>query len=147
MKEDSDKIRALIVDDDEPSRLLLRSLLSEVCDCTLAVDGKEAIEAVQKSIEAKSLYDLVCLDILMPEVDGLDALKRIRQIEGGHNIPEALRCKVLMTTTVSQLSKTMKAFHYGCSAYLVKPIDKNDLIREMKKLSFGTSFNAKWRGI
>ena len=101
----------------------------------------------EKSIKEKTLYDLVYLDILMPEIDGLDTLKKIRELEQTHNIPESLRCKVIMTTTVSQISKTMKAFHYGCSAYLVKPIDKNELYREIKKIPFGKSLNIKWRGL
>lgn len=140
-------IKTLIVDDDEASRLLLQTLLSEICDCTLAVNGREAIEAVEKAIKEKSLYDLVCLDVLMPEVDGLDALKKIREVEQAHNIPDSLRCKVIMATTVSQMSRTMKAFHYGCSAYLVKPINKHDLYREIKKIPFGKSLNEKWRGL
>ena len=89
---------------------------------------------------------MVCLDIMMPELDGLEALKRMREVENTNGIDEGSRVKVIMTTTANQQAKTMRAFHHGCSGYLVKPISKEALIKEMNKLPLSRSPNAQWRG-
>ena len=82
----------------------------------------------------------------MPEMDGLETLKNIREIEQANAVPKDQCCKVIMTTTASQVSKTMKAFHYGCGSYLVKPITKENLTREINKLPLRRGTNAQWRG-
>lgn len=144
--DDQGKLNILVVDDDSASRQLMGALLSDYGRCTEAHNGAEAIKAVAQSLDDEAPFNLICLDIMMPEVDGLEALKAIRQLEQDKGIVAAERAKVLMTTTASQVSKTMRAFHYGCSGYLVKPISKEKLIKEIKKLPLGKSFNAQRRG-
>ena len=144
--DDQGKLNILVVDDDSASCELMQALLSDYGQCSNANNGAEAIKAVTKSLDDETPFDLICLDIMMPEVDGLEALKAIRQLEQEKGIAEADRAKVLMTTTASQVSKTMRAFHYGCSGYLVKPISKEKLAKEINKLPLGRSFNAQWRG-
>ena len=138
--------RILIVEDDAASRGLMQVLLGEYGECGSACNGAEAVEVFSRALDAAEPFDLVCLDIMMPEMDGLEALKQIREIENTHGIDEPRRVKVIMTTTASQQAKTMKAFHYGCNGYLVKPISKDALIAEMKKLPLRRSKNAQWRG-
>jgi two-component system chemotaxis response regulator CheY len=144
--DDQGKLNILVVDDDSASRELMGALLSDYGRCSEANNGAESIQAVTKSLDDGTPFDLICLDIMMPEVDGLEALKAIRQLEQDKGIAEADRAKVLMTTTASQVSKTMWAFHYGCSGYLVKPISKEKLVKEINKLPLGHSFNVRWRG-
>lgn len=139
------KLKILVVDDDLASRELIKVFLSEYGRCSCAANGFEAIEVVTKSLEDKDPFDLICLDIMMPEIDGLDALKTIRELEQENGLTELDSAKVLMTTAASQVSKTMKAFHYGCSGYLVKPISKENLVNEIDKLPAGRSFNERWR--
>lgn len=139
-------MRILIVDDDRASRELMGMLLAEYGLCAYAHDGVEALEKVTAAIDAKAPFDLICLDILMPEMDGLEALKAIRQLEQDKGLAPADVAKVLMTTSASQVSKTMKAFHHGCSGYLVKPIAKDKLVLEISKLPPRRSSNAQWRG-
>ena len=140
------KLNILVVDDDSASRELMGILLSDYGQCSNATNGADAVKAVTKSLDDKTPFDLICLDIMMPEMDGLEALKLIRELEQEAGIAEPDRAKVLMTTTASQVSKTMRAFHYGCSGYLVKPVSKEKLTKEIKKLPLGHSFNAQWRG-
>jgi two-component system chemotaxis response regulator CheY len=139
-------LNILIVDDDAASRELMGVLLSDYGRCSYAANGAEAIEVVAQSLNDKEPFDLICLDIMMPEVDGLEALKAIRQLEQEKCLPAADSAKVLMTTTASQVSKTMQAFHHGCSGYLVKPISKENLAKEISKLPPSRSSNAQWRG-
>ncbi len=140
------KLKILVVDDDSASCGLMGVLFSEYGQCDYAAHGAEAVEMVTTSLDDKEPYDLICLDIMMPEMDGLEALKKIRETEQAHRIDIKNGTKVIMTTTASQMSKTMKAFHFGCSGYLVKPISKENLAKEINKLPLRRRTNAQWRG-
>lgn len=138
--------RILIVEDDSATRGLMQILLAEYGRCAFAENGRQGVEAFTQALDAAEPFDLVCLDIMMPEMDGLAALKQLREVEKARGIEDPRRVKVIMTTTASQQDKTMKAFHYGCSGYLLKPISKDALITEMNKLPLRRSNNAQWRG-
>ena len=79
-------MKYLIVEDDFAARRLLQRYLSNYGDCDIAVDGNEAVEAFRQAVDEKEPYDLICLDIMMPNMDGHEALKVIRQIESEHGI-------------------------------------------------------------
>ena len=64
-------MRILIAEDDFASRLFMKKFLSKYGDCDVAVDGIEAIDAYLNSIQEGQVYDLICLDIMMPKVYGL----------------------------------------------------------------------------
>jgi two-component system chemotaxis response regulator CheY len=127
-------MRCLITDDTIVARTLLEKHLSPVADCDFAEDGIQAVQAVRKSIEEKNPYDLICLDIMMPNMDGQEALKRIRQIEKENGIHGLDGVKVIMTTALGNSDNVMEAFREGCEAYLVKPLNKVKLFEEMEKL-------------
>jgi two-component system chemotaxis response regulator CheY len=127
-------MRCLISDDTLTARTLLKTYLSPVADCDFAEDGKETVDAVRKSIEEKNPYDMICLDIMMPNMDGQEALKRIRQIEKENGIHGLDGVKVIMTTALGNSDNVMEAFREGCEAYLVKPLNKVKLFEEMEKL-------------
>ena len=74
-------MKTLIVEDDFTSRLLLQELLKGYGPAHVAVNGKEAVEAARMAMDAGEPYDLICLDIMMPEMDGHGALKEIRAQE------------------------------------------------------------------
>ena len=145
-KQTENKPRILVVEDDAASRGLMLVLLSAYGDCSFAENGLQGVDLFTQALASDEPFDLVCLDIMMPELDGLEALKRMREVENTNGIDEASRVKVIMTTTANQQAKTMRAFHYGCSGYLVKPISKEALIKEMNKLPLSRSANAQWRG-
>src|SRR5277367_4581089 len=67
--------RVLLVEDDLASRLVLRTFLSRYGECHIAVNGKEAVEARRASLERGQRYDLICMDIMMPEMDGREAVR------------------------------------------------------------------------
>lgn len=127
-------MKSLIVEDDFTARKLMQVYLAELGDCFVAVNGKEAVDAVTNALEAKEPYDLVCLDIMMPEMDGIEALQRIRELETERGIEGLSRTKVIMTTAKGQSSDIFGAFNTGCEAYLIKPIRKPELMNEITKL-------------
>ena len=127
-------MKTLIAEDDFTSRLLLITLLKSYGQIDIAMNGKEAVEAVRLAIDADKPYDLICLDIMMPEMDGQQALKVIRTLEETHGILLSHGVKVVMTTALDDLKNVGAAYHSLCDAYLTKPIHKAKLLEELRKL-------------
>lgn len=127
-------MKCLIVEDDFTARKLMQIYLSEFGKCFVAVNGKEAVQAVTQAFDEDEPYDLIALDIMMPEMDGIEALKAIRNLEKERGITGLDTVKVIMTTAKGQSQDIFDAFNTGCEAYLIKPIRKPDLIDEIRKL-------------
>lgn len=127
-------MRILIAEDDYVSRKFLYKFLSQFGECDITVDGMEAIEVFLMAVDDEKYYDLVCLDIMMPEVDGVKALKTIRKLEDERNVAAKDRTKVIMTTALNDPKGIFETFDLGSEAYAVKPIDTDKLIDVMKRL-------------
>lgn len=127
-------MKTLIVEDDFTSRVLLQELLKSYGPSHVAVTGTEAVEAVRAALEEGAPYDLICLDVMMPEMDGQQALKRIRSLEETRGITSPDGAKIIMTTALAGMKNVIAAFQSLCDAYLTKPIQKAKLLEEMRKL-------------
>lgn len=127
-------MRVLIAEDDMASRKFLYKFLSAYGDCDVTVDGMEAIDAFLLSWDEENPYDLICLDIMMPKVDGLKALKTIRDLEQHKGIDDSSRVKIIMTTALNAQQTVMDSFQSGCEGYAAKPIDTQKLLEVIKKL-------------
>ena len=103
--------------------------------CDVTVDGMEAVDAFLMALEDKEPYDLVCLDIMMPVMDGYQALMGIRNLEKERNIPADKAVKVIMTTALNEEKNVKMAFELGCTIYSGKPIDQERFEQAMKKLN------------
>jgi two-component system chemotaxis response regulator CheY len=125
-------MKTLIVDDDFSSRLLLQELLKNYGPSHIAVNGKEALEAVRLALDACEPYELICLDIMMPEMDGQHALLAIRSLEQARRIVG--RSKVIMTTTLTDEANVRQAIEGECDYFLAKPIRKEKLLEQLGKL-------------
>lgn len=127
-------MRILIAEDDYVSRKFLFKFLSQFGDCDVTVDGMEAIEVFMMALDEKNYYDLICLDIMMPEVDGIKALKTIRKLELERHVPLENRCRIIMTTALNATDEIFDSFDSGSEAYAVKPIDTDKLKEVMGRL-------------
>ena len=127
-------MRILIAEDDLVSRKFLFKFLSQYGDCDLVVDGLEALDAFLISIKENNRYDLICLDIMMPKVDGVKVLKHIRDLEIQKGILPEKRSKVIMTTALAETQYVQNAFEIGCDAYAAKPIDTAKLTEVLHNL-------------
>ncbi|MCD8039831.1 MAG: response regulator [Lachnospiraceae bacterium] len=127
-------MRILIAEDDFASRKVILKFLSLYGECDVTVDGMEAIDAFMMALEEDEPYDLICLDVMMPIMDGYQALKNIRDIEKEHNIPDDKQTKIIMTTALNEEKNVKKAFELGCTVYCAKPIDMDKLKSTIEKL-------------
>jgi two-component system chemotaxis response regulator CheY len=126
--------KIIIVEDDMVSRKFLNKVLREYGDCDLVVDGLEAIDAFLISLKENSPYDLICLDIMMPKIDGVKVLKAMRDLENEKNISKENKSKIIMTTALGESDIVKTAFEYGCDASASKPIDLDKFREVLGKL-------------
>ena len=110
------------------------NFLSKYGECDVTVDGMEAVDAFMMALEDEEPYDLVCLDIMMPVMDGYQALVAIRKLEKDKNIPEEKAVKVIMTTALNEERNVKMAFELGCTIYSGKPINQDRFEQALKKL-------------
>ena len=129
------RIRCLIVDDDRVCRELLRDMLQPIAKCDFAYDGSEAVDAVRLAIEDGTPYSLICLDIMMPGMDGHEALSAIRELEFQHGICGSDGARVVMTTALRDSQHCIQSFREGCECYVTKPVDHDQLFETLRSLN------------
>lgn len=127
-------MKCLIVEDDIPALKLMQRCLADYADCDTATDGEQAIASLRQAIEDKRPYDLICLDIMLPAMDGHAVLQALRRIEAEHGIKGQGCAKVIMTTALRDLDNVTNAFDEGCQVYLVKPVERSKLLKELEGL-------------
>lgn len=127
-------MKTLLAEDDFASRKFMDKHLSQYGECDVTVDGEEAVGAYMMALEDGEPYDLVCLDVMMPVLDGYQVLKAIRDIEAEKKIPQEKRVKIIMTTALNEERNVKKAFELGCEAYSGKPIDVEKFEQVLKRL-------------
>jgi two-component system chemotaxis response regulator CheY len=136
-------MKILIAEDDYVNRRFLFKFFSQYGDCDMVVNGEEAVTAFMFSLEEDEPYDLICLDIMMPKLDGLKALKMISSIEKDNNISQEKLSKKFVITALDNVKDVEKAFELGCEVYVTKPINTAKLIEVMTKLNLNVNFSDK----
>ncbi len=128
-------MRVLIVDDDYYSRSMLHEMLHPYAYCDMAVNGEEAVFAFKRAKQEGRGYDLVCMDLVMPDVDGQQALKEIRALERELGVDPGDETKVIVITMLDDDQETHDAFFLGGAAmYLVKPVEEEKLLEGLASL-------------
>lgn len=127
-------MKILIAEDDFASRKFLTGILSEYGDCHQVIDGEEAVEAFTLSLNKKDYYNLVCLDIMMPKIDGIKVLKQIRELEKDLKIPKENKCKIIMISALNEKEIVLDSFDTGSEGYAVKPLNTEKFFLLLEKL-------------
>ena len=126
----------MVVDDNFVNRKVLVKFLEHLGEVDVAVNGREAMEAIELGHTEKAPYHLILLDIMMPEMDGQETLQAIREFEKKHEIYTSDGVKIIMVTALSDSKSIMHAFRYGCENYITKPVDRSKLLDSVRKLGF-----------
>ena len=126
-------MKTLVVDDELVSRKKMNLIMNGISECVAVDCGNDAIAAFEKAWENQSPFDLITLDIFMPEMDGKDVLKKIRQIESDRNVPWDKRVKIFMVTAQSDKDTIIDCVQAGCDDFITKPFDKSTIIKKLVK--------------
>jgi len=125
------KIEVLLADDNREFANLLSEYISEQEDLSVAgvaYNGEEVMEMIE---EKGIVPDILILDIIMPHLDGLGVLERLREL----NLDPAP--KIVMLTAFGQENITQKAVQLGASYYILKPFDMDVLVNRIRQLAAG----------
>jgi two-component system chemotaxis response regulator CheY len=128
-----ESIKILIAEDDSTTRHLMQELLAPVGQIHVAVNGQQAFDFFVKAIEELTPFNLICLDINMPRMNGMQCLEKIRSYEEECGINAEQAARIIMTTIDSSPISVLQSFRAGCESYVVKPIDKRELFQEIFK--------------
>jgi two-component system chemotaxis response regulator CheY len=135
VNEQGAKLKILIVEDDFMVRQVLRDILEVHGVVDIAVNGEEAVQAFRVAWRKDEPYDLLCMDIMMPVMDGNEALIKIREIELSLGIIGSDEVKVIMISALDDAKTVVKAYSKGgATSYIVKPIEKDRLLHEMRSI-------------
>jgi two-component system chemotaxis response regulator CheY len=125
--------RILIVDDSTSIREKFTDILSPLATCEVATNGQEAVELVKRTINKGGGFDLVLMDIIMPEKDGLTAVKEIRDFEKSKGCAESDCLKIVIVTTIKEPSRILIAqYDCGADAYITKPFTKETVLQTLR---------------
>ena len=129
-------MKILIADDDSLICRVLKEMLEPLGECDVVNDGREAVQAFRLAWQDNSPYDLLCLDIMMPEMDGHEALQEIRKIEEKMSINlTADEVKVMMVSALDDPKNVVHAFAKGgATSYIAKPISQDLLLGKIKEM-------------
>lgn len=114
--------RVLIVDDSRYQRYLIVQALEGLFAPDQAADGREAVTLYAAALEAGAPYDLVVMDILMPVLNGHEALASIRRLEAERGVADSARVPAVMLSSLDDPGNMLRAqFESGAQAYVTKP--------------------------
>ncbi len=129
-------MKILVCDDSATVREFWKVCLEGYGEVDYAQNGAEAIELIDNAYQQNEPYELACLDIIMPEVNGYDVLAHIRMVEEEHKGENLPPCKIIMATGKDQPQDFTAAYMIGCEAYITKPLNKEKVLSEIKSLGF-----------
>ncbi len=128
-------LKTLVVDDSKYQRYIIELALTEYCKCEQAADGDEAVILFERALQKDSPYNLVVLDILMPNMDGHKTLRRMNNLQKQYGLSEERCCKVVMLSSLDDPKNMMRAqFEEGAHAYITKPFEDEVLIETLRNL-------------
>jgi two-component system chemotaxis response regulator CheY len=125
------KINSLVVEDNVINQKIMYNILKEFGKCAVAENGVEGLKLVKKAISEQNYYDLICLDIEMPQMDGINLLNMIRKIEKTIDLNK--KSTIIMITARGEKEIVRECCRLGCNSFLVKPVDKYNFTKMLKR--------------
>jgi len=132
-------MRVLVVEDEASSRALIQKFLRDVAECEPAENGSCALASFTQALDGRTPFDLMTLDYSMPEMDGIDVLRKVRHIEQQKQVPKEKQIKILMMTGQVDKNTIIECIKAGCDDYIAKPIRKEVILQKVEKFGFDTT--------
>ncbi len=127
-------MKILIAEDDFIARKVLFNFLTKYGDIDVTENGQEALNLFTRQLKHGEGYDLVCLDIMMPRLNGHEALEAIRRVEAELDNDSGKRAKIIMTTALDDSQNILKSFNNQCDGYIAKPYSWEKLETEVQRV-------------
>jgi two-component system, chemotaxis family, chemotaxis protein CheY len=127
-------MRILIAEDDLASARYLEGLVARFGECLVTSDGEQAVAAFEAAMGEGRPFQLVCLDVMMPRMDGQEALRQIRALEQQRGVKPDQEVKIVMTTALGDVRSVMSAYKQGATAYVTKPIMPDRMYETLRNL-------------
>lgn len=126
-------MKTLIADDHPENRYLLSEMLAGLGECVQAINGLDAVERFLAALKEGAPFDLVLMDVIMPELDGQSAVRQIRDLEREQGVSPKNETTIIMVTALDSATSIIEAYyHSGCSDYLTKPLDMDALMEKLR---------------
>jgi len=126
-------MRSLVVEDTRVSQMILEKILAAYGECRVAKNGHEALQAFNQAFVDKQPFDLICLDLGLPDFEGSEVLTKMRAVEDMRGIPPSQRVHVIAITATSDMD-TVKTVTEMSDGYILKPINRERLIQDLVRL-------------
>ena len=127
-------MKTLIVDDEFVSRAKMQAIMETFGECVDADNGPDAIVLFNEALDSDHPFDLITLDIAMPEMDGIEVLFNLREIEKKRCTQDKNQVKILMVTAQSDKDYIVTCLQAGCNNYVVKPFDLDIVSQKLKQI-------------
>ncbi|MCH2208620.1 MAG: response regulator [Lentisphaerales bacterium] len=125
-------MRILIIEDDSTTQELLKTILEPCSDLTIVDNTMDAVEAFAEALLSFFYYKVVLIDIGLPDIDGVKALKLLRSFEKVKSINDSNKAKIVLMTATADEEKVKEALKTGCNGFLIKPINKENLNKKLQ---------------
>ncbi|OGI07510.1 MAG: hypothetical protein A2Y40_07290 [Candidatus Margulisbacteria bacterium GWF2_35_9] len=127
-------MKIMVVDDDETSVEMICAILSKYGTCDKYYEGLKAVNAFERSLEENKPYDLVTLDLAMPEMNGIEVLAGMRDLELDYGVDLLDQSNIIMITILNEPIAYNAAQAAECTDYIVKPLNKERLLNRLRIL-------------
>ncbi len=127
-------MQILVVDDELASREKMEIILGTYGRCRTAESGSEAISQFQAALKQQRWFQLVTLDIAMPDLGGTEVLLQMRHLENDFQVPKDRRSTIIMVTGCSDKEQVITCVENGCDDYIAKPFNHQILSAKLKHL-------------
>ncbi len=127
-------MKVLIVEDDSIAASLMARMLGRYGECSIAGSGTDAISQFENAWEEGVPFQVLFLDLMLPEIDGHEVLRRIRKLEDEYNLDSEERLKVIITSALTDEENFLKAHMTGSEWYLAKPVGRAELESVLSEL-------------
>ena len=127
-------MKILIADDELVSRTKLKLIMENFGECETVDNGRDAVAMFHKAHQRGKPFDLIMLDINLPEMDGTQVLSEMIAVQTKLEVSNAHKAKILMVTSFTDKDHVVGCIQSGCDEYIAKPFDINTIGKKLSKL-------------